>query len=129
MAVLLQTPIGQMTTRVRIEQAAPVSDGQGGQTAGWALRAELWALVEPLLSREALMAKAATAVLNTALTLHYRNDVAITDRVLIKAPGARTYYGATGLLVPRTRVLRPQSYQDTTGRRAELRLLCAETEA
>lgn len=112
MVPFLKTPTGQMTQSVRIESSVLVPDGQGGHTQGWALRAVVWALVEPLSSREALMAKQLTAVLNVALTLHYRSDLSVTDRILIGA-----------------RVLHISSYQDPTGRRAELRVLCSEVQS
>lgn len=108
----LQTPTGQMSERVRIESSVLVPDGQGGHVQGWALRAVVWALVEPLSSTEALQAKALTATLNVALTLHYRADLSITDRILIGA-----------------RVLHIASYHDPTGRHAELRVLCSEVQS
>lgn len=112
MATYLQTPTGQLNERVRIEQSVLTPDGQGGHVQGWALRAVVWALVEPLTSREAVMAKELTAVLNVALTMHYRSDLSISDRILIGA-----------------RVLHVSSYQDQTGRRAELRVLCSEVQS
>jgi SPP1 family predicted phage head-tail adaptor len=115
MATYLQTPTGQLNQRVRIERANLVSDGQGGQKPGvppWVLRAVVWALVEPLSSKEAQQAHVLTAQLNVALTLHFRDDLSITDRILIGA-----------------RVLHLQSYQDQTGRRAELRVLCTEVQS
>ncbi len=111
MAPYLQTPTGAKTQQVRIEQSVLVPDGEGGHTQGWALRAVVWALVEPLTSREALQAKQLTAVLNTALTIGFRDDVHVTDRILI-----------------RSRVLHISSYQDETGRRIELRILCSEVQ-
>lgn len=104
-------PIGLRNKRVRIEQAVLVSDGQGGHTQSWALRDVVWAREEELTAREALMAKSLTAVLQTAWTIPFRTDLSATDRLLL---GKRT--------------LHLSSYQDTDGRRAELRLLASETQ-
>jgi SPP1 family predicted phage head-tail adaptor len=107
----MPTPIGLRRERVRLEQLVSVPDGQGGHWWGWALRAVVWAREEALTSREALMAKALTSVLQTAWTIAYRTDLSITDRLVVGA-----------------RVLTLSSYQDVEGQRAELRLLAAEVQ-
>ena len=111
MAPYLQTPTGAKTQQVRIEQSVLLADGQGGNSQGWALRAVVWAAEEPLTSRDALQAKQLTAVLSCALTINFRDDVRVTDRVLI-----------------RSRVLRVAAHYDETGRRIELRILCSEVQ-
>jgi len=106
------TPTGHRTQAVRIEKPTLVADGQGGHTiTGWILRAVVWALVEPLSSRETQQAKVLAGVLNVALTIPYRSDLTLTDRILVGA-----------------RVLHVTSYQDPTGRKIELRVLCSETQ-
>ncbi len=105
-------PIGFRNKRVRIERSVLVSDGQGGHTQSWALRDVVWAKEEELTSREALMAKSLTAVLMTAWTIPFRTDLSVTDQIRLGA-----------------RVLRLSSYQDTDGRRAELRILASEVQS
>ena len=104
--------IGRMNQRVRIEQAVSVTDGHGGQSTSWTARAVVWALVEPLTSREALAAQQVTAVLSTAVTIWFRDDISVKDRICL-----------------RDRTLHIESYQDPTGRRDELRLLCSEVQS
>lgn len=108
----MPTAIGRLTQRVRIECPVAVSDGQGGQAVTWALRAVVAALVEPLTGREALMAQQWSAELSTAVTIWFRSDISVKDRVRV---GPRT--------------LEIQNYLDPDGRRAELRLLCSEVQA
>lgn len=107
-----QTPIGLRNQRVRIEQPTLTSDGQGGNTKAWGVRAVVWALLEPLTSREALQAAQTTAVLSTALTIVFRSDISVKDRIRV---GDRT--------------LQIESYQDPDGRQDELRLLCSEVQS
>jgi SPP1 family predicted phage head-tail adaptor len=108
----MPTSIGLRRERIRIEASVLVSDGQGGHVQSWTLRAVVQAREEPLTNREALMAKQLTAVLQTAWTIPFRTDLAITDRFLLGA-----------------RVLHLSSYQDIENRHAELRLLASEVQA
>lgn len=101
--------IGQLRTRIRIEQPTRTVDAQGGRSTTWATLATLWALVEPLSGREALMAAQVTAVLSTGITIWFRDDISVKQRIVI---GSRT--------------LQIESFQDPTGMRDELRLLCSE---
>ena len=106
------TAIGRRNQRIRIEQPTLTSDGQGGNTKAWSVLAVTWALVEPLTQREAMQAAQVTAVLSTAITIIFRSDLSVKDRIRI---GART--------------LQIESYQDQDGRKDELRLLCSEVQA
>lgn len=106
------TEIGRLNQRVRIEQPVLAADGQGGHTTTWSLLAVVWALVEPLTGKEALLASQVTAVLSTAVTIWYRSDLSVKDRILLG-----------------TRTLEIASYQDPDGRKDELRLLCSEVQA
>lgn len=103
--------LGRLNQRVRIEQAVTTTDGHGGQATTWAVRAVVWALVEPLTSREGIAAQQVTAVLSTAVTIWFRDDISVKDRICL-----------------RDRTLQVESYQDPTGRRDELRLLCSEVQ-
>lgn len=104
--------IGQLTKRVRIEKKVNTPDGAGGFTVTWAVRDVVWAAVEPISSREAIQAGAQSGTLLSAITIWYRADVTITDRLIL---GARTF--------------QIQSYQDPTGNQVALRLLCIEVQA
>ncbi len=108
----MSTPIGRLNQKIRIERPVHVADGQGGHTTTWSVRAVVWALVEPLTGREALQAAQVTAVLSTAVTIWFRDDISVTDRILL-----------------RDRTIQIESYQDPDGRRDELRLLCSEVQA
>lgn len=104
--------IGNRNQRVRIEQQVQTSDGQGGTTVSYALRCVVDALIEPLTGREVLAAAQVSAVLSTAVTIVFRSDISVKDRIRV-----------------RDRVLEVESYQDPTGRRDELRLLCSEVQS
>jgi SPP1 family predicted phage head-tail adaptor len=106
------TLIGRLNQRVRLETPTLTPDGQGGHTATWGLLAVVWARVEPLTYRETLQATQVTAVLSTGVTIWYRSDIAANQRIRL-----------------RDRVLQIESYQDPTGLRDELRLLCSEVQA
>jgi len=101
--------IGEKRTKIRIEQAVQVSDGQGGHTTSYALRCEPFAHERPLDGREALLAAQVTAVLSSVLEIWFRDDVSVKDRVLIG-----------------TRVLQIESYRDPKNDRVELYLFCSE---
>ena len=107
----MSTSIGRFNQRVRIESPVSVADGQGGQSVTWALRGVVWALVEPITGREALMAQQLVAVLSTGVTIRFRPDLSIKDRILVG-----------------NRVLQVESYQDPDGGRVELRVLCSEVQ-
>lgn len=104
--------IGERNTRIRIESEALTADGQGGHSKTWVVLAVVWALVEPLSYREALQAAQNTAVLSTAITIVYRDDISVKNRIRIGP-----------------RVLQVESYQDLDGRKDELRLLCSEVQS
>lgn len=102
---------GSLRHRLTIQARTAASDGQGGETVTWAARVTVWGLVEPVTGREALMAQQLTAELATVVTLRFRTDVRVTDRIV---------WG--------TRVLQIASVQDPDGRREQLRLLCVEVQ-
>ena len=78
----------------------------------WSLRAVACASIEPLNYAERLQAAAITSTLQSAITLLYRTDLSITDRIL---HAGRTF--------------QIQSYQDPSGQQFVLRLICAEVQA
>ena len=103
---------GRLNQRVTIQQPVLTADGHGGNAVTWALRGVCSALVEPLSGREALQASQLTAVVSTGLTIWFRSDVSVKDRILV---GSRT--------------LEIESVFDPTGLREELRVLCSEVAA
>lgn len=104
--------VGQLSKRIRIEKQVKTVDAHGGNVITWALRAVVWASVEPLSYREALLATAVTSTLQSAITIWYRGDISITDRILL---GLRTF--------------QIQSYQDPTGSQVALRMVCIEAQS
>src|SRR5689334_20672036 len=103
------THSGRMNQLATIQTPTATSDGQGGQTITWGTLGTAWALVNPLSARETQLAAQMTGELTTGVTIYFRTDLSVKDRIVI---GSRT--------------LEIQSIQDPTARREELRLLCVE---
>ncbi len=104
--------IGQKRNRVRIEQQVPVSDGQGGHTITYALRAVVNAHTRPLTGAEALRAAQVTAVLSSVVEIWWRADISVKDRIRLGA-----------------RVVEIESFVDPTDTRDELHLFCSEVQS
>lgn len=104
--------IGELTKRIRIDRQTATSDGQGGQTIAWSTRDTCWASIAPISQSEAIRAGAVTSVLLSAITIWYRTDLDVTDRIVL---GARLF-----------RIL---SIQDPTGNQVALRIIVAEVQA
>jgi SPP1 family predicted phage head-tail adaptor len=104
--------IGEKRKRVRIEQAIQVTDGQGGRTTTYALRAVVQAHERPLTGTEALRAAQVTAVLSSVWEIWFRDDISVKDRLRY-----------------RSRVVEIESYVDPTDTRDELHLFCSEVQA
>jgi len=103
--------IGNKVKRVRIEQAVLTTDAQGGHSTAWTLRCVVWAHERPLSGREAMQAAQLTATLSSVWEIHYRTDIAITDRIRVG-----------------TRVLSIEAIIDPTDTRRELHLSCSEVQ-
>ncbi len=104
--------IGEKRKRIRIEQAVLASDGQGGHTTTWSLRAVVNAHERPLNGTEALRAAQVTAVLSSVWEIWFRDDISVKDRIRFKS-----------------RVLQIESFVDPTDTRDELHLFCSEVQA
>lgn len=104
--------IGEKRNRVRIEQQVPVSDGQGGHTITYALRAVVAAHARPLTGAEALRAAQVTAVLSSVWEIWWRSDISVKDRI------------RSG-----TRIVEIEAVYDPTDERDELYLICSEVQA
>lgn len=104
--------IGEFTKRIRIDRQVDTQDAQGGRVTTWVTRATCWASIQPISQSEAIRAGAETSVLLSAVTVWYRTDLDITDRIVL---GARMF-----------RIL---SVQDPTGNQVILRLIVAEVQA
>lgn len=104
--------VGEKRKRIRIDQKVLVSDGQGGKTTTWALRAVVQAHERPLTGTEALRAAQVTAVLSSVWEIWFRTDLSVTDRIRYQA-----------------RVLQIESFLDPTDERKELHVFCSEVQA
>jgi SPP1 family predicted phage head-tail adaptor len=105
----MATHVGRMNQLLTVQTGTETSDGQGGVTVSWATLDQIWGLVEPLTAREAQMASQITGALSTAVSVYFRTDLSVKDRIVL---GSRT--------------LEIQAIQDPTARREELRLICTE---
>lgn len=104
--------VGEKRTRIRIEKSVAVSDGQGGNTVTWAVRAVVWAHERPLTGTEALRAAQVTAVLSSVWEIWHRTDLSVKDRIRVG-----------------TRVVQIEAFIDPTDTREELHLFCSEVQA
>lgn len=104
--------IGALAKRVRLEKRVRTSDGAGGETTTSALRDVVWAAIEPMSFREQIAASALQSQLSTVVTVWYRTDIAVTDRIL--------HMGRT---------FQVQSIQDPTGSQIVLQLMCEEVQS
>ncbi len=118
------TTIGRLNQRATIQRAVQTPDGRGGFVAAWTplltstgAAATPYVLVEPLTAREAVYAAQLGTVLPSAVTLWWRSDLSVKDRILVPRSAGQP---------PRT--LQIVAYQDPTGDRRELRILCSELE-
>lgn len=100
--------IGRRNQKATIQRVALTTVGLG-QTESWSDLADEWVLVEPLTGAEIEQARQLTGTLATAVTMPFRTDISVTDRIVL---GSRTF--------------QIQSIQDPTARREELRCVCAE---
>lgn len=112
MVALATVTIGQLRQRVTIQKLTRTPDGKGGFTEAYGVRAVVNAAVEPLTFKELTKGAGQSSDLQSGVTIRYRSDIAITDRIL---------WGS--------RALQIQSYQDPTGARRFLRLVCWEKQA
>jgi len=104
--------VGSKQKRIRIEKQVPASDGQGGHTITYALRAVVDAHERPLTGAEAIRASQVTAVLSSVWEIWYRDDLSVKDRIRFKA-----------------RTLEIEAFTDPLDERAELFLYCSEVQA
>ena len=79
---------GLFRHRVVIETAAVAPDGAGGETVTWQVLATTWALIEPAVAGERIVAGRLSGVVTHAITLRFREDVTGGMRVLY---GGRRY--------------------------------------
>ncbi len=106
------TSIGRLTERLALQRATLTNDTEGGKAKTFSTYATVWGALEPLNGRESLLAEQVTAVLAQAVTIWFRTDVSVTDRIQVRG-----------------RTLQIESFQDLTGFRDELRLMCSEVQA
>lgn len=102
---------GSLRQRGTLQKLTRGSDGQGGHTATWSPRAVVNFGLEPLTGREQIAAAQIQGVLSSAVTMRYRSDVQVKDRI-----------------VWMRRTLEIASVMDPDGHRDELRLLVSEVQ-
>ena len=115
--------IGRLNQRVTIQYPVPVRDSHGGRSVTWTTRATVWACLElAAASREAIQGGQVQALTDYTVTIWYRPDVSVKDRVQV------VQRRLTGVAV-QTRTLEIQSVQTLTGQPQQLALLCREVQA
>lgn len=105
---------GPLRHRVRVETLARARDRFGGRTGtGWTLLAEVWASVDPELSRAQLLySQQIEQAITHAVRLHYIAGVTVDSRIIHE-----------------DRVLEVVSVRDPGERHRDLELLCREVVA
>lgn len=105
--------IGQLRQRITIQQMTAGTDGQGGVTKTFSTLVDrLPASVLPLGGQEAVALAQQTSELRTKVTIRYRDDVSVKQRIVF---GSRTL--EIGVIA------------DPDGRRRALELICTEIAA
>ncbi|OJF95896.1 phage head closure protein [Pararhizobium antarcticum] len=66
---------GQLSARLELEMPQPVTDGQGGIVAGYAIVASLWAMIEPVAMPDREQADRAVFSITHRITIRFRDDV------------------------------------------------------
>ncbi len=74
-------PPARMDKRVAIQRLAKAPDGQGGYVESWDDDFKVWASFEPLGGYEKFMAMQMQAEVTHKVTLRYRPDVGVGDRI------------------------------------------------
>ena len=103
--------IGRRRDLLTFQTATSTSDGQGN-VLSWSTLGTAYGCVEALSGSEARQAEQLTGVLTTGITIPYRTDLSVKDRIVF---GSRT--------------LEIQAIQDMTGRHEDLRLMVVEVQA
>lgn len=76
----LRVDPGRLSTRLVLEEAGGLADGQGGVIEDWQPLASLWGRVEPMRAKSRETAGTATALISHRVTVRYRNDIRHTMR-------------------------------------------------
>lgn len=82
------TAPGDLNRRLVLEQPVETADGAGGVTRTYAAVTTLWAKLEPVSARGAVIADAAGAIVTHRITIRSGIDVTTRHRF---TEGARTY--------------------------------------
>ena len=73
---------GELRHRIQLQSCAVSQDAFGAPTKAWSTYATVWASVEPLSGREALIAQQANPELSHLVTIRYNSTVNAATRVL-----------------------------------------------
>lgn len=104
--------VGRHRTRLVLEEPVESPDTIGGVTRGFAIRATLWAAVEPVSGLERAEADRAEGAVSQRVTIRWRGDVTTAMRFSL---------GARRLAI--------RAQYDPDGRRRTLVCLCEEVQA
>ncbi len=99
--------IGDLNTRITIQQSAETQSASGAVTAAWSTLATVWAERNDLTGREYLQAQQAGSEITTQFRIRWRSDVTAKMQVV---HGSATYS--------------IEALFDREGRRRELFLIC-----
>lgn len=72
---------GLLTRRLALEEPVATQNATGEEIITWTLLSEVWATIEPIRGREALLAGAALAIMDTKIRIRWSPDVdVITEK-------------------------------------------------
>ena len=72
---------GELNCRITLQQETKVPDGQGGYATVYVQRANLWAKIVAVTAKTTDQYEQLTPEILHRITIRYRRDVAVTDRV------------------------------------------------
>ncbi|MDT8900271.1 phage head closure protein [Anaeroselena agilis] len=72
---------GELNCRITLQRETKAPDGQGGYATVYVLRAKLWAKVVAVTAKTTDQYEQMTPELLHRITIRYRRDVAVTDRI------------------------------------------------
>ena len=73
--------IGELNRRVDIMRATITRDAFGGEISTWSVLGSVWANIRPGVARENLVNEQVQGFQEAVITIRYRSDITIKDRV------------------------------------------------
>ena len=74
---------GKYRHRITIRRYTEVEDGKGGYKTEWAPIARVWARVEGMDGREAMIASALQGISGYRITIRWRDDIRQADQIVL----------------------------------------------